>query len=195
MDDSAARGKISWSDLLQGIRDAFATEKVDLDAVKTLLSSYESKREDWEAYAIFDPNNYTRNLVDDGNGRYNVTLLCFGAGHGTTIHDHADSHCFMRVMDGTVKEVQYAWPDSSQPEGNRPITQRCVKNVATDEVAYIDNTIGLHHVENASQTNTAISMQIYCPPITTSYTFEESTGQPHSYEVTFYSKFGSVCQT
>ena len=48
----------SWQDLLAGIRQAFSTDKVDIDDVKLLLSSYKSKREDWEPYAKFDAHRY-----------------------------------------------------------------------------------------------------------------------------------------
>ena len=29
---------------------------------------------------------YTRNLVDEGNGRYNLIVLCWGEGHGRLDH-------------------------------------------------------------------------------------------------------------
>ena len=52
----------SWQDLLAGIRQAFSTDKVDIDVVKLLLSSYKSKREDWEPYAKFDAHRYLYHL-------------------------------------------------------------------------------------------------------------------------------------
>lgn len=54
MDGQCVARALSWPDLLSGIRQAFSTDKVDTDDVKLLLSSYESKREDWEPYAKFD---------------------------------------------------------------------------------------------------------------------------------------------
>lgn len=47
---------ITWTELLGGIREAFSSDLVDIDAVKRLLSSYHSTREDWQAYAKFDPH-------------------------------------------------------------------------------------------------------------------------------------------
>lgn len=54
-----------------------------------------------------------------------------------SIHDHANSHCFMRVLDGSLQEVQYTWPDSTQT-GNHPITEMCTRDVHTNEVTYIN---------------------------------------------------------
>lgn len=48
---------------------------------------------------------YTRNLVDEGNGRFNLMVLCWGEGHGSAIHDHADAHCVMKILQGELCEV------------------------------------------------------------------------------------------
>lgn len=59
---------------------------------------------------VVDIFRYTRNLVDAGNGKFNLMILCWGNGHGSAIHDHADSHCFMKMLAGSLSEVRYAWP-------------------------------------------------------------------------------------
>ena len=37
--------------------------------------------------------------MDEGNGKYNLIVLCWDSGQGSAIHDHADSHCFMKVSE------------------------------------------------------------------------------------------------
>lgn len=49
-------------------------------------------------------------MVDAGNGKFNLMILCWGPGHGSAIHDHADSHCLMKMLDGKLSEVRYDWP-------------------------------------------------------------------------------------
>lgn len=44
---------------------------------------------------LFD--RYTRNLVDTGNGKYNLMIVCWSEGQGSGIHDHPNSHCIMKV--------------------------------------------------------------------------------------------------
>jgi cysteine dioxygenase len=48
--------------------------------------------------------------VDDGNGKFNLMILCWGEGHGSPVHDHADAHCFMKILQGSLSEVRFAWP-------------------------------------------------------------------------------------
>lgn len=71
--------------------------------------------------------------------------LCWGEGHGSAIHDHANAHCFMKVLEGsyyfffqrlfsenffikllffsfffhqkgTLSEVRFAWPEESNTD-------------------------------------------------------------------------------
>lgn len=54
-----------------------ACEGVDVERVKTLMANYTSNQHDWEKYALFDKSRYTRNLVDDGNGKFNLMILAW----------------------------------------------------------------------------------------------------------------------
>ena len=47
---------VCWSELVEGIRKAFSTDRVDVNEVKRLMSSYESDRKDWMSYEKFDPH-------------------------------------------------------------------------------------------------------------------------------------------
>ena len=55
------------------------------------------------------------------------------------------------------------------------------------------DSIGLHRIENPSHTDPAVSLHLYCPPITTCHTYEERTGHAHTCSVSFYSKNGQIC--
>ena len=61
-------------------------------------------------------SRYTRNLIDTGNGKFNLMALCWGEGHGSSIHDHADAHCFVKVLSGNLQETMYNWPEESLGE-------------------------------------------------------------------------------
>lgn len=40
-------------------------------------------------------------------------IICWGEGHGSAIHDHSESHCFMKMLKGELREIRYAWPNNS----------------------------------------------------------------------------------
>ena len=91
---------------------------------------------------------YTRNLVDVGNDRFNLMALCWGEGHGSSVHDHSDAHCFVKVLDGQLKETMFNWPtglrtqstNGSDIDGlqHEPLRQTDVNHYDKDGVTYIN---------------------------------------------------------
>ncbi|XP_053621638.1 cysteine dioxygenase type 1 isoform X2 [Plodia interpunctella] len=102
--------------LVEELHRVFSNDHVNVQDVQKLMAGYKSNPSDWRKYAKFDRFRYTRNLVDAGNGAFNIMILCWGPGHASAIHDHADSHCFMKVLSGNLEEVRYNWPDNVEPE-------------------------------------------------------------------------------
>lgn len=180
-------------ELVSIIRKVFSNDIVNVDYVKTLLENYKSNPKDWRHYAKYDPHKYTRNLVDDGNGKYNILLLCWAESQGSSIHDHSNSHCFMKCLDGEFVETKYEWPEKSENDENsegaemKEIARTCVK---VNQVCYINDSIGLHRVENLSHTKPTVTLHIYIPPYNECKSFDQQTGRDRKVEITFYSKFG-----
>ena len=55
--------------------------------------------------------SYTRNPVDcDDERGYNLLILCWNPGKGSPIHDHDESSCFLKVLDGDLEETKYDVP-------------------------------------------------------------------------------------
>lgn len=68
-----------FQDLVKALGDALGPSSgLDSDDVNTLeiqkiMAQYISKEEEWSSYALPDPSRpYTRNLVDEGNGKSNL---------------------------------------------------------------------------------------------------------------------------
>ncbi|XP_003223077.1 cysteine dioxygenase type 1 [Anolis carolinensis] len=174
-------------ELIRILHQLFAGDKVNVDEVQTLMESYESNPEEWSQYAQFDQFRYTRNLVDKGNGKFNLMILCWGEGHGSSIHDHTDSHCFMKILQGNLKETLFEWPDKKAVGEMQKKSERVLKE---NRCAYINDTIGLHRVENPSHTETAVSLHLYSPPFASCNTFDQRTGHKQKVKMTFFSQFG-----
>lgn len=68
--------------------------------------------------------------------RFIMFYLFFFVCFCSSIHDHADAHCFLKVLDGRLKETQYPWPSESEPE--KPLEPTSSRFYETDEVNYIN---------------------------------------------------------
>ncbi|XP_016394888.1 cysteine dioxygenase type 1-like [Sinocyclocheilus rhinocerous] len=174
-------------DLIKTLHKLFESDSVNVEEVQSIMESYKSKPHEWMKYATFDQYRYTRNLVDEGNGKFNLMILCWGEGHGSSIHDHTDSHCFLKLLQGQLKETLFDWPDRKLQAG---MLQKSQQVLLENQCAYINDSLGLHRVENVSHTETAVSLHLYSPPFQTCRTFDQRTGHHKSAKMTFWSKFG-----
>ncbi|KAJ9641612.1 uncharacterized protein PV06_03655 [Exophiala oligosperma] len=192
------------SDVL-GPSSGINSEDVDENDLIRLMEEYDSQEGDWGRYAFSDPSrNYTRNLVDEGNGKSNLLLLVWNPCKSSPIHDHADAHCVMKVLKGNLKETLYSVPpgqsDSDCSSSGSATPPQIVKETLYHEnqVTYISDKIGVHKISNPSLTEVAISLHLYTPPHAAHYgfnVFDEKTGKPtHIQQAGFFSDRGKVIE-
>ena len=164
------------------------------------MANYISCEPEWQQYAFADASrNYTRNLVDEGNGKSNLLIVVWNPAKGSPIHDHADAHCVMKILKGSLKETTYKMPmiTNTQPSGTTTPPEITGETIyCTDEVTYISDQIGLHKIANASDTEMAVSLHLYTPPHAANFgfnLFDESTGKcTHIKQAGFYSDRGHL---
>jgi cysteine dioxygenase len=184
------------SDVL-GPSSGINSSEIDQNDLINLMQQYTSNSKDWEQYAFADPSrNYTRNLVDEGNGKSNLLIVVWNPGKGSPIHDHADAHCVMKILKGSLTETLYKMPATSTASTPPEATQ--TTTYSTDEVTYISDQIGLHKIGNPSETEIAVSLHLYTPPHAANFgfnLFDERTGKStHIKQAGFYSDRGSLCE-
>jgi len=186
-----------------------------VEKLRQIMENYSSKPREWQQYAFFDKFRYTRNLVaadedyknkkdEDGNlikgPQWNLLVLCWGPGHQSPIHDHSGSHCILKVLNGELRESRYEWPADMSTNDSRPLTGLSGIKMKTEEVrvlnqaAYMCDQLGLHRISNRSETEGAISLHLYWPPIDICRTFNEATGEARvSGKCVYYSTHGEKC--
>ncbi|KAI9692742.1 MAG: hypothetical protein M1820_009385 [Bogoriella megaspora] len=150
------------SDIL-GPSSGINSADVDPEEIQELMRNYVSRESEWRHFAIADSSvSYTRNLVDSGNGKSNLLILVWNPGRGSPVHDHADSHCIMKILKGSLKETLYSMPDPVKSPG--PLTIKKETIYGEGEVTYMSDDLGLHRVSNPHPTELAVSVHLYTPP-------------------------------
>lgn len=198
----AAPSSNTFTALVSSLRSIFGPygiqdkDNVDVKAVISAMESYISDPAHWSHLVVKDSHRYTRTLVDDGNGKFNLLLLTWPPDVKSPIHDHSGAHCVMKVLQGQLGEKLYEWPEGmveKGPEANRAFCgaetekngalcdkQMSCKREATlkeNEVGYINDTIGLHRIENSAPDSYSVSLHIYSPPFKLCKTFCEKTSK------------------
>ncbi|EDW35784.1 GL17444 [Drosophila persimilis] len=192
--------------LITALHREFESNYVNIEMVNHLMLSYKSNPKEWRKYAKFDRYTYTRNLVDAGNGKFNLLILCWGEGHGSSVHDHADSHCFMKMLKGDLREKRYEYPNrpnntvsknTSHPHsheggyrhsgaGSRSARRR----LAVNDVAYINDNLGLHRGGRIQVMPTPpFPCTSIVHPFDTCSVFQDNCKKTTA-KVTFWSKYG-----
>jgi len=157
--------------------------------VCAFLNDYDG--EDWRKFEFWDVHKYTRNLIyQDPDNRFALILLCWNVGHYTPIHNHPDSQCFFKLLQGSLIERTYDEPDSST-------TKRRAMKVRKEETlekigstGYIDDGMGIHMVENPSPSTGAITLHLYTPAYLEVQCWDEMTGIKSTHGATNYSVNG-----
>ena len=164
---------------------------VNVQDLQDAMLAYTSTEKDWAKYALSDSSRgYTRNLVDNCNGKSNLLILVWSPGKGSPIHDHAKAHCVMKVLKGTLQETLYGWPcqhadnpascahaeQNSESEcpstehtcsaGSAPLEPAALQiqrdtAYGEDQVTYMSDKLGLHRIANPSETDFAVSLHLY----------------------------------
>ncbi|KAI1334781.1 RmlC-like cupin domain-containing protein [Xylariaceae sp. FL0016] len=174
-----------------GPSSGLTSEDVDVSDLMELMERYASDSKEWATYAMSNPNMaYTRNLVDEGNGKANLLVLVWTPGKGSPIHDHGNAHCVMKILHGDLTETRYDFPEGDTA---RPMQVKSEQVHKKNAVAYMADELGLHRVSNQGS-DYAVSLHLYTPPNVAKsgcHIFNESSGKKtHVPKCTFYSEFG-----
>ncbi|KAJ5163454.1 uncharacterized protein N7500_005284 [Penicillium coprophilum] len=184
-------------DLSSALGPSSGLDSSDVDPmeIQLLMEKYVSNSDEWAPYALGDASRtYTRNLIDEGNGKSNLLILVWSPGKGSTIHDHADAHCVMKVLKGRLQEDLYSWPDQEQIENGQISPPQLTKQTTYGEnqVTYMSDKLGLHRISNPDHDNFAISLHLYTPPNAAVHGFgiyDERTGKARHIKQTNYYSF------
>ncbi|KAI9811386.1 MAG: Cysteine dioxygenase [Thelocarpon impressellum] len=180
-----------------GPSSGLTSEEVDVDLLTREMERYMSAQDEWERYAFADPSRgYTRNLVDRGNGKSNLLILVWTPGKGSPVHDHADAHCLMKVLKGSLRETIYDWPDRNATiMGNKSplvVSRETIYN--ENQVTYMSDDLGLHRISNLDSDDVAVSLHLYTPPNAAKlgcHLYDEQTGKSsHALQCHYYSELG-----
>ncbi|KAH6607663.1 cysteine dioxygenase [Trichoderma cornu-damae] len=177
-----------------GPSSGLTSEDVDVAFLMDLMRAYDGSDMQWSKYAFGDASRgYTRNLVDEGNGKSNLLVLVWSPGKGSPIHDHGKAHCLMKILRGDLTETRYAFPEKNEPEGSMTVISE--KTYRENQVTYMADELGLHRVSNRGS-DFAVSLHLYTPPNVARkgcHIFDEKTGKrSHVPGCMYFSAYGQL---
>jgi len=84
-------------------------------------------------------------------------MLCWNAEKHSPIHDHPCRGCWMRVVEGAVREERFELGEGES------MARLAESTAESPSVVYIDDSLGLHRVSSVGGKR-AITLHLYSPP-------------------------------
>lgn len=136
--------------------------RVPLEDVRSLMERLDVTAGDLGGAVSFGDSSYRRNLVRR-TPDYEALVLCWKPGQRSPIHDHAQSTCGVRVIEGVATETRF----EHDAEGR-------LRAAGTEEFfegsAAGSQDADIHEIANEGESN-LITLHVYSPSIGTMKTY------------------------
>jgi cysteine dioxygenase len=146
-----------------------AAEKSEVPA---LLKNLRLPKQDFDSFASWCDDGYTRNCVHRTES-YELILLCWSKGCVTPIHGHGGQECWVYQIEGNLTEKRF----EKNAAGNLIETE--VLTLQAGDLTYMEDRMGYHQLCNQSDTK-GYTLHLYASPIDTCEIFNETT---NSFEI------------
>ena len=140
------------------------SQRAPIEELARLLHEAGVTSEDLKPYKVFGDSVYRRNLICE-NDWYELLCICWRSGQRSPIHDHAQSTCGLRIMEGVCTETIF----ESTPSGQ-------IKAVGSNDcgVGHVCATqdAEVHQISNLQSEGTdLVTLHIYSPPLRSMATY------------------------
>ena len=140
-------------DFLQGL-----TSRAPMDELGRLLSALDVSAEDLRPFVRFGDVTYRRNLICQSEW-FELLCICWKSGQRSPIHDHANSTCGLRIIQGVATETLFDTSDCGQIKAVSSTDYSC-GHVCTTQDADV------HQVSNLQAPGQDLmTLHIYSPPL------------------------------
>jgi cysteine dioxygenase len=132
-----------------------------------IIHSVKFEANAFEDYSSWSKDCYTRNCILDTE-EFELILICWNQGQQTQIHDHGGEECWVKIIEGELKETIY----KQNEVGEVHLVKTTVSK--KNEITYMKDFMGFHRLENESKKR-SISLHLYAKPIRTCRMFDEES--------------------
>jgi cysteine dioxygenase len=128
-------------------------------------------------YLTWDPQHYTRNLIDK-TPLYELIAICWEVGQISSVHNHRDQNCWMSVPLGRLLVENFHLVSQDLDQGKSQLTPTDTVEMNATHPCAVDPADPVHRVVNPKHFGErAVSLHIYSRPFDTCvvYSPEQST--------------------
>jgi cysteine dioxygenase len=150
------------------------TKPISASALKEILATSALSTEDILDWIHFDPNLYARNKVATFP-HVEVLALCWLPGQITPIHNHKNSACAVKVLEGVGSEISYERTNSQM------LVPANISHFSRGEVvcSYDEDMHQMGNFQGIGQN--LVTLHCYSPPLQRFEIFDSPSAYFHDY--------------
>jgi cysteine dioxygenase len=155
--------------LIHAFRDF--RERIPRHDLIRLTTDIKITMDDVAAYCLFHDHHYVRNLIHRA-APVEILCMCWQSGQRSPIHDHNESNCVVRVLDGVMTNIDFRLLPSGyiRPAGAHEYTSGAIEARSEADI---------HQVANLQAAGrNLVTLHVYSPPLTRMNVF--SADRPHA---------------
>ncbi len=163
----------------QNVYDFLGRHPVDVDSLKP--------------YLFWSEKCYTRNLIYK-DARYEMMAICWGSGHVSRVHDHADQRCWMTVPIGKLRGQNFAVVEKDEARGYCKLVETDTFDLSDCLAAKVELEEPVHQILNLTEfAEPAVSIHIYSKPYDSCISFCRDTDTYKEVPLFYTSIDGKLC--
>lgn len=155
---------VAIQELIAQLRSCVEADFQDVSAIQRLLRDNPVEPESIEAYLKWDPQHYTRNLIDK-TPLFEMMAICWDIGQASSIHNHQDQNCWMAAPIGKLLVQNYRVIHEDAETGSCEIEPTSVVEMNASNPCAVNPAEPVHRVFNPSDFGQrAVSLHVYSRP-------------------------------
>ncbi len=153
---------------------ASLTSRPDMDELREYLLQANVDVEDMKDFVHFNSSGYRRNMVFE-NDAVELLCLCWKSGQRSPIHDHSESVCGVKVIEGIGTETVYEMTASGY------IKAVC-SNDYPEGLVLVSEDSDTHQLANLQAVENLVTLHVYSPPLRSMQTYSIDSRKTQIYE-------------
>lgn len=139
----------------------------ETEPVRRLLAESPVEPETLARYLTWDPQHYTRNLIDK-TPVYELIAICWEPGQSSSVHNHQQQNCWMAVPIGRLRVQNYRVLHEDVGAGTCELEESERLELDRLHPCAVDPQAPVHNVENPCEySERAVSLHVYSFPFNT----------------------------
>jgi cysteine dioxygenase len=156
--------QVSLDDFVSGLRKLQEKDFTGVQGTLEYLRATPVDPETLKPYLFWNPQHYTRNLIDKTD-LYELIALCWEVGMKSSIHNHKGQNCWMAAPVGRLAVQNYRLLSEDLAAHRCDIVPTDEVHITAENPVAVDPLNPVHDVRNPREWNErAVSLHVYSRP-------------------------------